>query len=145
MELIQPLHEFPGGEPEKLRHILPITINVRLGEGGVLFRSQVMVDNRPRVEFAHPFHEALHLETLLGRCFLVAAAKPVHPVLQERQETGMDKFPQMEDRRLTAGDEGEEVRRIERREVDAEGAVDRATMPCVEFPENSQHMVLLVF
>jgi len=57
----------------------------------------------------------------------------------------MDEFRQVEDRGLAAGDKGEEVSRLQRRQGDAEFLVDGQAVGPVELPEDLQDAVPVIF
>ena len=159
MELIELQHEFMRRESEKrryirhgdtMRHHVPgLTrcgiMSPPILQGWIVDRPEVLFDDGFRIELPHSGGQGLHPFAFFTGRLDVAVPEFGDADFHQRQEVGMDKLRQMEDRRLAAADKGEEIGRLEPREFNAEGFSDGRAVFSVEFIQHRDDMALLVF
>ena len=90
-------------------------------QGWIVDRPEVLFDDGLRIELPHSGGQGLHPFAFFTGRLDVAVPEFGDADFHQRQEVGMDKLRQMEDRRLAAADKGEEIGRLEPREFNAEG------------------------
>ena len=81
-------------------------------------RSEVLFNDGLRIELPHPGDQGLHPFAFFSGRLGIARLEFGNADFHQRQQAGMDKFRQMEDRRLAAADKGEKIGRCKRWEFD---------------------------